>query len=415
VQRWQPVDDTSSDALTLEALAERSGAGVQTIRRLLDLGILQPGEGEQPFTVGDSHRTRLVLACEQAGLPLEGIGQVIRDGKLSLAFLDLPTFRWAARSAKTHRELAEEHGLPVELLLDIHEALGHVRPGPDDPAREDDVDGLRAAQVSLAAGIPEKEILGVLRVYAESLQRMAEAETRVYHEYIERPLLESGIPERALTQAALQFGVVAVQLIDRVITNLYHRAQEHSWIEDLVEHVQDALDEAGIHERLARPPAICFLDLSGYTRLTDERGDEAAAELASNLASIVQGTSRRHAGRPVKFMGDGVMFHFKDPQRGVVSALEMVEVTPRAGLPPAHVGLDAGPVVYQDGDYFGRTVNIASRLSDRAGPGQVLVTESVVEVAAGDAAFREVGPMELKGVSRPVRVFEAMPGSDPRG
>ena len=123
---------------------------------------------------------------------------------------------------------------------------------------------------------------------------------------------------------------------------------------------------------------MCFLDLAGYTRLTEERGDRAAAALVSSLAHLVEQVSLPHGGQPVKWLGDGVMFHFKCPGRAVVAALEMVERAPQAGLPPAHVGLHAGPVVFQDGDYFGRTVNLAARIAGHAGPGQVLVSDQVV-------------------------------------
>jgi class 3 adenylate cyclase len=168
---------------------------------------------------------------------------------------------------------------------------------------------------------------------------------------------------------------------------------------------------AGIHSRLERLPAICFLDVTGYTRLTQELGDDAAAEMVETLARIVRRSSVQHGGKPIKWLGDGVMFHFPDPGPAVSSALEMVASTPAAGLPPAHVGIDAGPVVFQDGDFFGRTVNVAARVSDRAGPGQVLVTDRVVEATPSDGFdFRELGPIELKGVPRPVVLFEAVGG-----
>ena len=60
-----------------------------------------------------------------------------------------------------------------------------------------------------------------------------------------------------------------------------------------------------------RVPAMCFLDLVGYTRLTDERGDQAAAELAAALALLVDGSARGHGGWPVKWLGDGVMVYFR--------------------------------------------------------------------------------------------------------
>jgi adenylate cyclase len=153
---------------------------------------------------------------------------------------------------------------------------------------------------------------------------------------------------------------------------------------------------------------MCFLDLSGYTRLTEERGDQEAAALAGRLSDIVQQRSRLHGGEAVKWVGDGVMFRFRDPSAAVVSCLDMVEEIPAAGLPPAHVGVAAGPVIRQGGDYYGRTVNLASRISDRAASGQVLVSEPVVEMASvPGVTFVGIGPVELKGLTGPVDLFEA--------
>ncbi len=84
---------------------------------------------------------------------------------------------------------------------------------------------------------------------------------------------------------------------------------------------------------------MCFLDLTGYTRLTEERGDEAAAELAETLAALVRRLSQEHGGRPVKWLGDGVMFYFQDPAEGVLAALDMVEGVATAG-PSARPGRD---------------------------------------------------------------------------
>ena len=79
-----------------------------------------------------------------------------------------------------------------------------------------------------------------------------------------------------------------------------------------------------------------------------------------------------------------------------------------AGLPPAHVGLHAGPVIFQDGDYYGQTVNLASRIADYARPGEVLVSQEVVDASSGaEIAFREIGPVELKGVAGTVRLHAA--------
>ena len=166
--------------------------------------------------------------------------------------------------------------------------------------------------------------------------------------------------------------------------------------------------KAGIHSRLARPPAICFLDLTGYTRLTEERGDEAAADLAATVARLVQRGSVRFGGKPIKWLGDGVMFHFRDPGPGVRAALEMVEGLETAGLPPAHVGLHAGPVLFQQGDYFGQTVNLSARIADYARPGEVLVSEAVADASREEGiSFMDIGQVELKGVSGTTHLLRA--------
>jgi adenylate cyclase len=187
------------------------------------------------------------------------------------------------------------------------------------------------------------------------------------------------------------------------------------------EHVERALEQAGLYSRLERPPAMCFLDITGYTRLTEERGDAAAAEVAARLATLVRRSAQEHGGTPVKWLGDGVMFHFREPAAAVLAALEMVEVVGRQGLPPAHVGIHAGPVIFQEGDYFGRTVNLAARIAEYARPGEVLASQEVVDAAdAGPVRFTEIGPVELKGVPGPLRLHIAHrppegPGSGAEG
>jgi adenylate cyclase len=201
-------------------------------------------------------------------------------------------------------------------------------------------------------------------------------------------------------------------LLDQALLALYHGHQEHAWTKNILDGIEAALSEAGVHSRLERPPAICFLDITGYTRLTEERGDEAAAELAGMMSRIVQRTSATHGGRPVKWLGDGVMFYFPEPGSGVIAALEMAESITSAGLPPAHVGLHSGPVLFQEGDYFGRTVNTASRIADYARPGEVVVSQEVVDAAdAMPASFVEIGSVELKGLSEALRLYTARPCS----
>jgi adenylate cyclase len=396
--------------LSAVELAERAGVPLAEVDRLCELGILPQREDNEQFTEGDISRVRMAKTCEAAGLALEGIAAAIREGKLSFAFLDLPSFRWSPRSDRTYAELAAEMGLPLADVLSVPEAMGVARPRGEDLSREDDGDILMLFSAVKGMDIPMTRLLGNIRVSMESLLRIARAETTIYHEYFEMPLLRSGMGQRNMMEIAAQMGNTVVSLLDQVIMRIYRRAQEHVWTEDLIEHIEAALEDAGVRRSVDRPPAICFLDLSGYTRLTEERGDEAAAELAGRLGDFVQTTSHDHGGRPVKWLGDGVMFHFREPAGAVVAAMDMVEGAPQAGLPPAHVGIHAGPVIQREGDYFGRTVNLASRIASGAVAGEVLVTDEVVQTSGRMAKIRfiEVDPVNLKGVSKPVPLHRAV-------
>ncbi len=193
------------------------------------------------------------------------------------------------------------------------------------------------------------------------------------------------------------------------VMSLWQAQQVHAWMSNIMLGFEIGLEQAGIkHRRMDTLPAMCFLDITGYTRLTQEEGDKAAANLAEQLRRLVQRASVQHGGRPVKWLGDGVMFFFREPGPGVIAALDMCEGVREAGLPPAHVGLHAGPVVFQEGDYYGQTVNIASRIAEYARPQEVLVSKAVAEASAGvDVHFTDIGPVELKGVGGTVHLLAA--------
>ena len=398
-----------NESLTETELAERAGVTPGFVRRLGDLGIIVPVEGGEDYPASDARRVRVAQACDRAGLPLDGIGKAVAEGRLSFAFLEASQYEWAGFSGKTYRQVCDELGLSMGLVRGIHQALGWAPPDEGDIVREDDLELLPALGISVAAGIAEDTVIRTTRVYGESLRRIAQAEAQVFRTSIEEPLLRSGMSQPEMMQAASAFGAQYMALFDPAFLRIYHRQQEHEWIDDFVRQAEDTLDDMGIHERLTHPPAMCFLDLTGYTRLTEEHGDETAADLSASLASLVQRVSQHHGGSPVKYLGDGVMFFFKEPGAAVVSALEMVEGAPAEGLPPAHVGLHAGPVVQQDGDYYGRTVNVAARIAGRAGPDEVLVSEEVAQLSGGSSGvrFEDLGPVELKNVSRPIRLLRA--------
>jgi adenylate cyclase len=400
------------EPLSASALAELAGVTAAEVDRLAALGILTPRDGAAPFLTTDVKKVRLARACEQAGLPMDGIAAVIRAGRLSFAFLDAaPYRRWALRSARTYRQVSQEAGVPVDLLRDLLSSMGFTPAAPDDPIREDELETVPLLRLAHTTGVIDRPwMTRVGRGYAEGMRHIAMVETEVYHARFEGPLLESGAHPRTAMEWASNLAGEFNPVVDRALMGIHRRQQELAWTEHLVEDIETALERAGVLGRPERVPAMCFLDLVGYTRLTEERGDQAAAELAASLSVLVQRSSREHGGVPVKWLGDGVMFHFREPAGAVLSALRMVRQLPEAGLPPAHVGVAAGPVVAQGGDYFGRTVNVAARIAARAGEGQVLVSQRVAEAAPPPGVtFVDLGELPLKGIPRPVRVLEARP------
>ena len=369
---------TEEKAYSTEELARRSGVEASYIDQLHELGVLRrKGDAPGSFSATDVRRVSIVRSLEEGGLPLSRIGEGIRTGWLSLDFVEQTSYeRFAALSGESFSEVAERTSLPLELVV---------------------AHGVRPAAMERA-----------LRGYGDGIRRVADTESGWWRSDVIEPVLRAGKPFGMVGELTATFATELVPLADRAILALYHGHQANAWMRNIFEGVEMALASAGLHSRLEHPPAICFLDLTGYTRLTDERGDEAAADLARRLSGLVQGTSGRYGGRPVKWLGDGVMFYFREPGPAVRAALEMVQGATNADLPPAHVGLDAGPVLFQGGDYFGRTVNLAARIADYARPGEVVVSHEVVEASdGGGVTFSEIGPVELKGVTGPVRLHVA--------
>jgi class 3 adenylate cyclase len=333
----------------------------------------------------------------------------VRDGALSFSFMDVPAFdRFAGLSGTTFQQLSAQTGIPLELLMVVREAVGFAAPRPEDTVHQNELSVVPLIQLQLSKGFRPVVIERWLRVYGDSLRRIAETEAAWWNSEVVMPLLASGMTEVEMLQAQADLGSRMAPFTEQALLAIYHGQQEHTWNQGFVELVESALEQAGLYSRLDRPPAVCFLDLTGYTRLTEERGDEAAADLAARLARLVRRSAQEHGGTPVKWLGDGVMFYFREPADAVLAAVEMVAVVGRHGLPPAHVGIHAGPVIFQEGDYFGRTVNLAARIAEYARPGEVLVSQEVVDAAdGGPVTFTEIGPVELKGVSGTLRLHTA--------
>jgi adenylate cyclase len=399
------------EELSVEELVDRSGATAEQLRRLGELGIITPTP-EGRYRRSDIQRIRVVEALAEAGFAPEQLGQLIAVGAYDLDWASVVFPEPTAQLTTTLEQATAATGLPEDLAGRLYDAWELPRPQPGQALRADEDELLQLAAPALAAfGRDETSLLAMHRQLGESLRRLAESQVRVFHTHVEQQLGAEGEPDRAWTDDLNQVAAWLMASLERVVVLLYRRHFEHYVLDVTVVRAEAALERAGLARRRPdRPPAIAFLDLSGYTKLTEEHGDRAAAELAARLVEIVHELAHRHGGRPVKLLGDGVMFHFPEPPQAVRCGLELVDRIPRVGLPQARVGLHSGPVVFQDGDYFGRTVNIAARITDYARPGEVLVSGQVVaDVDRMEAVrFEPVGPVSLKGLSAPITLFTAV-------
>ena len=374
--------------------------------RLVDLGILTP-EGGDRFSSGDVRRVQMAKSLEDAGIALEDVVSAIQREALSLDFLDAPGFeRFAHLSAESFRQVSDRSRIPLELLTGLREAVGMALPSPDDRLREDEIAIVPFIELQIAEGFRPAAIERVLRVQGDSTRRIADQEAALWRSEVMEPAIAADRASEGISNADLTARIAPV--MEEAVVAMYHLQQARAWTANLIEGFEELMAKAGIRSRFERLPAICFLDISGYTRLTQEWGDDRAANLASTVERLVQRISVQRGGKTIKWLGDGVMFYFDEPGDGVLAALEMVGGLARAELPPAHVGLHTGPVLFQEGDYFGQTVNLSARIGEYAGPGEVLVSQAVAEASEGKGIrFGDIGPVELKGVSGPVHLLHA--------
>ena len=374
--------------------------------RLVDLGILAP-EGGDRFSSGDVRRVQMAKSLEDAGIALEDVVSAIQRDALSLDFLDAPGFeRFAHLSAESFQQVSDRARIPLELLTGLREAVGMAPPSPDDRLREDEIAIVPFIELQIAEGFRPAAIERVLRVQGDSTRRIADPEAAWWRSEVMEPAIAADRASEGISNADLTARIAPV--MEEAVVAMYHLQQARAWTANIIEGFEELMAKAGIRSRLERLPAICFLDITGYTRLTQEWGDDRAANLASTVERLVQRISVQRGGKTIKWLGDGVMFYFDEPGDGVLAALEMVDGLARAELPPAHVGLHTGPVLFQEGDYFGQTVNLSARIGEYAGPGEVLVSQAVAEASEGKGIrFGDIGPVELKGVSGPVHLLHA--------
>jgi adenylate cyclase len=388
-------------------LAERSGCSLERVQQLTRLGILVPRDEDGPFDAADAHRVRLMQAFDDAGIDVKLIARGIAAGKLSYEnlalFLPKPT-----AFAKTYDEFAEELGRSPGLIRSLVREFGLPQTAAEARLREDDMRVLREL-LTVWAGAEDDVLTRLARAYGQNIRRLIASDLELATGALFARLRRSGLTDEEMRETAGDLGLRLMALGEQLMLWLRGRHLEHEILSSTVQNTEDYLQELGIApKRQPHPPAIAFLDLAGYTALTEEQGDEAGADLADRLATLVNQAAEPHGGQPVKWLGDGVMFYFPNPGAAVLTGLDLVEQTPAAVDVRARVGVNAGRVIFRDGDYFGRTVNVASRIADYARPGEVLVSDEVKERWDGEGVrFEPIGPVVLKGLKDELTLYAA--------
>ena len=391
--------------LSAQELAELVPCPLEEVHRLAALGILEADE-DGLFASSDVHVVRLMAAFEEAGTSLEDVARAVAEGWLSFPvglFMPEP-----APMSRTYAELAAGLGCPPEFMRRLSRELG-LPPPADDRVREEDAEML-SLLVSTLDLADEDDFSRFARLYGGTVQRLVVAGLQFFDRVVRERVIAFELPDADEGRLVYEKGAGYTELVTRIVPWLQRRHREHALLEYIVGAAEGSMEERGLtppHPR--QPPAIAFLDLTGYTTLAEERGDRAAAEVAAELASVVQEVAQTHRGRPVKWLGDGVMFHFPEPGCAIVGGLDLVERTEQAMSMPARIGINAGTVIAQEGDYFGRTVNIAARIADYAEPHDVLVSEEARRSAdVAGVEFEPVGEVPLKGVAQPVQLHRAL-------
>jgi adenylate cyclase len=378
---------------------------LEQVRRLEGLGLLVSKGGT--YESAAVHLVRLMAAFEEAGVSLDDVARAVAAGELSFP-LELFMPELDARSV-TFTEISQQLGRSPELLRRLSFEVG-LPPAADDRVRDEDAEILKliVSRLDLAS---EEELSRFARLYGGSVQRLVSSGLQFFDQAVRQRVAEfDDLSNEEKDALVYRKAGGFTELVATVVPWLQRRHREHSVLAYVVSVAEEFMEQRGITPpQPKQPPAIAFLDLTGYTSVAEEHGDQAAAELATGLAGIVNQAAQAHDGQAVKWLGDGVMFHFTDPSRAVLGAIDLVQQTEQAIRVPARMGVHAGTVIAQEGDYFGRTVNIAARIADYARPHDVLVSEETRQVALSDGVeFELIGDVLLKGLSRSVRLHRVL-------
>ncbi len=388
-------------ALTLAQVAARAGVSGATVRRWVKEGLIP--QYRDGWTAPAARQVGIVARLRERGYTLEQIREASDSGRLALG--DVEDFLSVPEGRHTLKETARATGLSPALIERIFVALG-LSAMSVQAISDDDLEMLKYVAAMLEAGLPEEAFAQIARVWGQALAQIAETEVRLFHMYIHEPLMRDGVPG---IQIAEQMDGIARELLPFTapLMNWVHgRFLAHFVEQDVIGHMEAEMGEQAPPEGRLRV-AIAFADLAGYTRLTEEQGEDHAVGAVERFVEEVERTLPIDA-RVIKTLGDEAMIVAADPVGLTRWAVDFQAQAP-ADVPPPRIGVHQGQAIYRDGDYYGREINQAARVVARAAGGEVLVTRAVVDVAEGvdGLAFEPIGEVGLKGFSEPTELFLA--------
>src|SRR3954452_21706083 len=387
--------------ISLSEAVRRSGVPASTLKRWAEEKIVPVRRGR--WTATAAAQARVVARMRERGYSLEDLKEAGREGRLAFGFTE-KLFTGPEEGRIGNEEVAAETGLEPELVERILVILGTPTDRRSDVSAED-AQALRHCARVLNAGFPLVAFLQLVRVNAQSMRRIADAEVRLFHLYVHEPLIRDAVPELEMAE---EMGELAGDILPLAapLTEYLHRRYLRFFVEqDVVGHMEaDAAVDTAEMELGHVHLALCFIDLPGFTRYTEEEGDIEALDVVENFVASVEETLPREA-TIVKTIGDEVMV--PSPELASLTEWAVVSLSRFPQRPQPRVGIHFGDAVYRDGDYFGGQVNLAHRVVNRALAGEVLVTGAVAE-AAGTSDRLElegIGRVSLKGFPAPTELF----------
>jgi adenylate cyclase len=391
------IRDVVADTLSLKEAAERVGVSVDTLRRWARDGLIPDVDGTGEWTTAAVAHARIVSRLRERGHSLEQIREAGDQGRLAFSYIE-DMFEADRAASVSINDAADRTGLEPALIERFWTSLGLPATALEE-LTEEDVEALQYVAAILDSGFPLVAFLQLCRVYGQALSQIADAEVRLFHLYVHEPLIRDGVPGLEMAEQMEDLARALLPLSSPVMDHVHQRFLQHFVEQDVVGHMESELEDDDVDLGRVRV-AIAFADLAGYTRFTEEEGEEEALSSVERFVEGVVNTLPEDA-RVVKTIGDEVMVVGQDVGALVDWAVGFASLFDER--PEPRIGVHYGTTLYRDGDYFGRDVNLTSRVVARARGGEVLVSDTVTEALrdAPHLSFEEIGQVKLKGFAEP--------------